>query len=76
MAKLPIAAVTNPIMVWLYQHGWEDPEWGRRPTEQLTIALAIHELAGILTDIKAGAQIQDVARQTVATLSKQAVGEG
>jgi hypothetical protein len=76
MAKqLPIAAVTNPILLWLYEHGWEDPDWGHRPAEQLTIALAIHEFAGMLTDTDATAQIQTVTKKTVATLSRKLVGE-
>ena len=23
----PILTVTNPILLWLFRHGWEDPEW-------------------------------------------------
>lgn len=38
-AHLPLAAVTNPILLWLFKHGWEDPDWGCLPVNQVAIGL-------------------------------------
>jgi len=39
---------------------WEDPEWGRRPANQVLIALAVRELAQGIQD--AAAQKTDLPR--------------
>ena len=31
--------VTNPILLWLFKHGWEDPGWGRDDASQILILL-------------------------------------
>ena len=38
-------AVTNPILLWLFKHGWEDPGWGRDDASQISILSALHALA-------------------------------
>lgn len=55
------------LQVTNYFNGhWEDPDWGRRPTNQALIALAIRELAGGLTDAGLKKQINDAADKAIA----------
>jgi hypothetical protein len=77
MAKkdVPIATVTNPILLWLFRHGWEDPGWGQSPMDRLTIALAIHDLAAKVADRDARKQIQSVAARAVAKAAQAVVKE-
>lgn len=42
---------------------WEDPEWGRRPVDQVLINLTIHELANGITDEEVRQQIQGAVEQ-------------
>ena len=71
--KLPIATVTNPVLLWLFRHGWEDPDWGHSTMDQLTIALAVHDLAGKMADVDARKQIQNLAAKTVAKVAQEIV---
>ena len=73
--KLPVATVTNPVLLWLFRHGWEDPTWGRSSMDQITIGLAIHELAAKVSDRDAGKQIQSIAAKAVAKAAQIAVKE-
>jgi hypothetical protein len=45
---------------------WEDPEWGRRPSNQVLIALAVRELAQGIQDSAAQKQITEIADRTIA----------
>ena len=45
---------------------WEDPEWGRRPANQVLIALAIRDLAGGLGDAALQKQILGAADKAIA----------
>jgi len=62
-----MAKKTFPNWIWLilYKRGWEDPEWGQRPIDQVAIASAIHELAGELKG-SAGKAVQAAATKAVA----------
>lgn len=44
---------------------WEDPEWGRRPVDQVLINLTIHELANTITDEETRRQIQGAVERTL-----------
>jgi hypothetical protein len=66
MSKAPILTVTNPILLWLFQHGWEDPGWGHSHIGQVAIASAIHELANQIADVEARKQIQAVTAKSIA----------
>ena len=44
LTHLPIATVTNPILLWLFKHGWEDPGWGHLPINQVALGLVLHDL--------------------------------
>jgi hypothetical protein len=49
-----------------YFHGhWEDPNWGRRASDQILIATTIAELASRISDDKVKAQILDASDQVV-----------
>jgi hypothetical protein len=41
---------------WFHGH-WEDPEWGKRPTTQILIALAVRDLATGIQDAELRGQI-------------------
>lgn len=63
------AVITNPWLIWLFNHGWEDPGWGQTPVAQIMIATAIHELAGRLTDAGIKKQIQAATGSVVASVA-------
>lgn len=50
---------------WFHGH-WEDPEWGKRPTTQILIALALRDLATGLHDAELRGQIQAAADKVIA----------
>jgi hypothetical protein len=50
---------------WFHGH-WEDPEWGKRPTTQILIALALRDLATGLHDTESRGQIQAAADKVIA----------
>ena len=56
---------------WFDGH-WEDPEWGRRPTTQILIALAVRDLASGIHDTELRAQIHAAADKAIA-INSQAV---
>ncbi|HEV2424609.1 MAG TPA: hypothetical protein VGZ29_07265 [Terriglobia bacterium] len=74
--KVPELVVTNPILLWLFNHGWEDPEWGKSEANQLTLALAINQLAARFTDAGTRAAIQGATAKAVAGLSQKIVAGG
>lgn len=53
---------------WFHGH-WEDPEWGKRPTTQILIALAIHDLATGIQDAELRGQIRAAADKVVVKTS-------
>ena len=67
----PILTVTNPILLWLFKHGWEDPNWGQSHVGQIAIASAIHELAGQINDADMRKQIQAGAAKSMAKVAGQ-----
>jgi len=54
---------------WFHGH-WEDPEWGKRPTTQILIALAVRDLASGIQDAEFRGQIQAAADKVVAKNSQ------
>lgn len=68
--RLPMSVVTNPIWLWLFKHGWEDPEWGRRPVDQIGIQLALHDLAGMIADEKVRTGIQSTLDSAIAKTAR------
>lgn len=55
------------LQITNYFHGhWEDPEWGRRPANQVLIALAIRDLAAGVADGALQKQILDAADKSIA----------
>jgi hypothetical protein len=73
MKKKPKLAVTNPFLLSLFNRGWEDPEWGKSPIGQVTIATAIHELANQLEDKKTKKQIQEVTAVAITQAGEKLV---
>ena len=66
IAHLPVASVTNPILLWLFKQGWEDPEWGRKSINQVTLGLALHDIGAKLADRALQEQVQAIAQKVVA----------
>jgi hypothetical protein len=73
--QMPVLTVTNPILLWLFRHGWEDPDWGRTPVGQIAIATAIHEMAGQLADGELRRQIQIGAAKAMAATAERMAAE-
>jgi len=55
---------------WFHGH-WEDPEWGKRPTSQILIALAVRDLASGIQDVEMRAQVERAADQVIIKNSQQ-----
>ncbi len=49
---------------WFHGH-WEDPEWGKRPTTQILVALAVRDLANVIQDKGLREQIQGGADKVI-----------
>ena len=73
VGHLPVATVTNPILLWLFKHGWEDPEWGRMPINQVTLGLALHDLGAKLADRDLQEQVRAIAQKVVAENAQRVV---
>jgi len=74
--RIPELEVTNPILLWLFNHGWEDPEWGQIEANQLTLAVAINQLAARFTDAGTRTAVQAATAKAVASLSQKIVAGG
>ena len=58
-----------------YFHGhWEDPEWGRRASSQVLIAVAVRDLASGIQDADLRGMIQGAADKAI-TKASQAVAK-
>ncbi len=60
--RLPTLVETNPIWLWLFAHGWEDPTWGQ-DYNQVFVAATIQRLSGMLKDGALARQINGLAAQ-------------
>ena len=57
-----------------YFHGhWEDPEWGRRPINQVLVLLSAHTLANGIADPESRAAIQGSVEKAMATAAQKVV---
>ena len=54
---------------WFHGH-WEDPEWGKHPSTQILIALAVRELTTGIQDPETRGAIYAVADKVVAKNSQ------
>lgn len=71
--KIPLAAVINPVLLWLFRHGWEDPGWSAQPVNQVALGLAIHDLGSKIADHSIQEQVQALAQKVVATNAQRIV---
>ncbi len=59
-----------------YFHGhWEDPEWGRRPVNQILVSLAIRELANGIQDAETREQIHNITDKVVSINAQRVVNK-
>ncbi len=59
-----------------YFHGhWEDPEWGRRPVNQILVSLAIHELANGIQDSEAREQLHTITDKVISINAQRVAKE-
>jgi hypothetical protein len=65
-AHVPISAVSNPILLWLFAHGWEQPSWGHLPVNQVALGLILQDLGSRVADRASREQIQAIAGKIVA----------
>lgn len=54
---------------WFHGH-WEDPEWGKRATSQILIAVAVRELASGIQDVELRSQLNMAADKVIAKNSQ------
>lgn len=74
--RVPELVANDPILLWLFSHGWEDPSWGQSDANQLTLAVAINQLAGRFTDAGTRAAIQSATAKAVSGLAQKIVAGG
>ena len=67
-----VLTVTNPLLIWLFKHGWEEPV-GQSHVGQVAIASAIHELANKITDSDMRKQIQCASAKAMANTAAKMV---
>jgi hypothetical protein len=60
----------DPLLLWLFKHGWEDPGWGRNQEGQETILKAVQSLAGEITDTKLRSEIRKLAARGLANAER------
>ena len=65
----------NPIALWIAIHGGCDPLGAKRPIDQVTIGLAIDELAECITDDAARKSIKTSAAGIVAKSAQSVVAK-
>jgi hypothetical protein len=53
------------ITDWFHGH-WEDPEWGKLPSSQILIAVAVRDLASGIEDSELRAQVQGATDKVIA----------
>lgn len=63
----PAETGVDPVMEWLFRHGWEDPGWGKSEVGQLTLTLVIHDLAGRF--------VNHATRDAIREITSKSVGE-
>jgi len=66
--------VTNPILLWLFKHGWEDPGWGRDDASQISILSAVHALADQISDTELRAQVKKLSSKGIAKVANRMAG--
>jgi len=54
---------------WFHGH-WEDPEWGKRATSQILIAVAVRELASGIHDVELRDHMNMAADKVIAKNSQ------
>jgi len=63
----------NPVLLFLFDRGWEDPDWGLSPVGQVVTASVIHEFANRITDSETSKEIKNIAGKIVELNSKKMV---
>jgi hypothetical protein len=71
----PQIRVTNPLLLALFAHGWEEIIPPTGPLNQVTLGLAIHELASNVSDESARKAIRSAAAAVVAKNAKSVAAE-
>ncbi len=52
---------------------WEDPEWGKRPINQVSISLSAHKMANGISDNEARSKIQSGIEKVMADAAQKVV---
>ncbi len=73
LTKLPAATITNPILLWLFKNGWEEPSWGQLPVNQVALGLILHDLGNKVTDRDLQKQIHEIAQKIVVDNARSVV---
>jgi hypothetical protein len=57
--------LSRMIMLWLYEHGWEDPDWGT-VNGQLALQVSLLEISAHLTDKRLQTQMRTALKGAIA----------
>ncbi len=63
---LGLIEMVGPFLRWYYEHGGEDPGWGRREEDQVALGAAVYGMARQITNTKARNKIQKAAAKAMA----------
>jgi glutaredoxin-related protein len=66
--------VTNPILLWVFKHGWEDPGCGRDDASQISILSALHALADQISDKELRSQVKKLSSKGLAKVANRMAG--
>jgi hypothetical protein len=72
--RVPAWAVLNPILIRLYELGWEDPGWGRIPADQISLIATIHRLAEQIENGAVKKKFQGLAADAIAETAAKMKG--
>jgi hypothetical protein len=75
MSQVPTLVVTNPLWLRLFNLGFEDPGWGKRTIDQHTIAIAIYQMASLITDEAMRKEFQSTSSRMVLLTSQHMIKE-
>ena len=65
--------VTNPILLWVFKHGWEDPGCGRDDASQISI-LRPTRAADQISDTELRTQVKKLSSKGLAKVANRMAG--
>jgi len=71
LKKLPTLAVTNPVLLRLFELGFEEIIDPNNPYHQISLNLAIHEMAKLISDRAVRDEIQNAMNKSIVNIAQK-----